>query len=64
MRKIKAKPIKRLTFRPMKGAIVARVLPIEAALYLQERYDEFDRRQTWATILANLRGEPRDGGAA
>ena len=23
---------------------------------IQESYDEYDRRQTWATILAKLRG--------
>lgn len=32
------------------------VTPIEAAVMIQESYEEYDRRQTWATILANLRG--------
>lgn len=58
MRRIKARPIKRLTFKPPEGSIIRYVTPIEAAVMAQESYDEHDRRQTWATILANLRGEP------
>lgn len=68
MRKIKAKPVARLKFRPPEGTVITFVSPLEAAIMAQERYDEYDRRRTWATILANLRGEPRDpdyfGGAA
>ena len=57
MRKIKPKPFKPpKKFRPPEGSIVRYVMPIEAAVMTQEYYEEYDRRQTWATILANLRG--------
>ena len=56
MRKIKARPIKRLCFRPTADTVYVCVTPIEAAVMIQESYDEYDRRQTWATILAKLRG--------
>jgi len=56
MRKIKARPIKRLRFRPAADTVYVYVSPIEAAVMAQERCEEYDRRQTWATIVANLRG--------
>ena len=56
MRKIKARPIKRLRFRPTADTVYVYVSPIEAAVMAQERYDEYDRQRTWATIVANLRG--------
>lgn len=55
MRKIKIKPVKRLSFKPPKGTVIAYVTPIEAAVMVQERYEEYDRRKTWATIMANVR---------
>lgn len=60
MRRIKARPIKRLKFKPPEGSIIRYVMPIEAAVMAQESYEEHDRRQTWATILANLRGIAED----
>lgn len=56
MRRIKARPIKRLRFRPAADTVYVYVSPIEAAVMAQERYDEYDRQCTWATIVANLRG--------
>lgn len=55
MRKIKIKPVKRLSFKPPKGTVIAYVTPVEAAVFMQERYEEYDRRQTWETIMANVR---------
>lgn len=56
MRKIKARPIKRLRFRPTADTVYVYVSPIEAAVTAQERCEEYDRQCTWATIVANLRG--------
>lgn len=36
MRKIKLKPLKRLSFKPPKGTVIAYVTPVEAAFLMQE----------------------------
>ena len=56
MRKIKARPTKRLRFRPAADTVYVCVTPIEAAVMAQEHYDKYDRQCTWAAILAKLRG--------
>ena len=55
MRKIKLKPIKRLSFKPPKGTVIAYATPVEAAFLMQEHYEEYARRKTWETIMANVR---------
>ena len=59
MRRIKARPIKRLTFKPPEGSIIRYVTPIEAAVMAQESYDEHDRRQTWQQSLPICAALPR-----
>lgn len=56
MRKIKARPIKRLRFRPAADTVCVYATPIEAALMIQRGCDEYDRQCTWAAIIENLRG--------
>lgn len=70
MRKIKAKPLKRLHFKPSKDVAFVYCLPIEGVLYNQQQIEQHEKERAWGRLTARLRGEPVEpepnyfGGAA
>ena len=59
MRKIKARPVKRLHFRPDKANVeFVFCLPIEGALFNQQQCEEHEWQRAKERMWARLRGQP------
>ena len=63
MRKIKIKPVKRLRFRPSPNTEVVYCYPIEAELFIQKRFEEYEwdcMRERFQALLHGKTIEPEE----